>query len=79
MMWSQAGIGSAAGWNAGNGSVVAGEGAQDWASYYQSMPANQVDWATLAQQWIQMKTENTSMLAPGLENAEPPPPAPGEE
>ena len=57
----------------------AGSGVQDWASYYQSMPTNQVDWGTLAQQWIAMKTENTNVLTPGVNDAEPPPPAPGEE
>ena len=50
-MWPQAGVTSGSGWNTGNGGC-AGSGVQDWASYYQSMPANQVDWGSLAQQWI---------------------------
>ena len=77
-MWPQPILTSGAGWNTGN-EVSARGNPQDWATYYQSMPANQVDWGSLAQQWIAMKTENTSMVTPGLENTEPPPPAPGEE
>ena len=76
-MWSQSGLPSVPGWNAGNGDH-AQSGSQDWASYYQSMPANQVDWGSLAQQWIAMKTENT-LPVPAFDDTEPPPPAPGEE
>ena len=75
-MWPQAGMNSGPGWNAGNGGSATG---QDWATYYQSMPTNQVDWGSLAQQWISMKAENTNMMMPMLDDAEPPPPAPGEE
>ena len=77
-MWPQAGVPSGPGWNAGNGGC-AGSGGQDWASYYQSMPTNQVDWGSLAQQWIALKTENTNVHTPRVNDAEPPPPAPGEE
>ena len=76
-MWSQSGLPTVPGWNAGNGDNGQ-TGTQDWASYYQAMPSNQVDWGSLAQQWIAMKTENT--LPPQtFDEVEPPPPAPGEE
>ena len=76
-MWSQSGLPNVPGWNAGNGDHVP-TGNQDWANFYQSMPANQVDWGSLAQQWIAMKTENT-IPPQTFDDAEPPPPAPGEE
>jgi len=43
-----------------------------WTNYYQTMPASQVDWASLAQQWIAMKgTQHPS--APSTSFAPPPP------
>ena len=44
-----------------------------WASYYQSMAPQQVDWAMLAQQWIQMKTDGPE-AAPGPPQPPLPPP-----
>ena len=38
-----------------------------WASYYQSMAPQQVDWASLAQQWISMKSDGP----PGAEGSYP--------
>lgn len=75
-MWPQAGASSNTGWDAGNGGS---SGAQDWASYYQAMPTSQVDWGSLAQQWISMKAENTNVPTLYGDEIEAPPPAPGEE
>ena len=56
-----------------------------WASYYQSVPSQQVDWASLAQQWIALKTDSPGMEGSGYPGhaammhhppAAPPPPLP---
>jgi arginine/serine-rich splicing factor 18 len=46
-----------------------------WASYYQSMAPQQVDWASLAQQWIAMKTDMPEVPQPPAAPPQPPPPA----
>ena len=36
------------------------------------MPTNQVDWASLAQQWVQMNTEGSSFAPPAPNQGFPP-------
>jgi len=47
-----------------------------WTNYYQTMPASQVDWAALAQQWFAMKGSQPAPPAPPVIQSTPVPPPP---